>query len=231
MRVSAIIVAAGSGTRLAASAPKAFVKLAEKTFLHRTLGILAEVRSIGEVVVTTPAGMEERGRAEVEAARVRFPVKVLAGGAERQDSVRLALELTSADAHLIAIHDAARPFTPIALFERCIEMAAQTGAAIAAIPLADTLKRVDREIIRETIPRTGLWQAQTPQVFRRESLIQAHREALRLGTIATDDADLVERIGIPVAIVAGSPLNLKVTTPEDLLLAEAIARGTLALQR
>ncbi|MGH7879845.1 MAG: IspD/TarI family cytidylyltransferase, partial [Candidatus Binataceae bacterium] len=146
--------------------------------------------------------------------------------AERQDSVRLALQLTSAEAKLVIVHDAARPFATIAMFNAALDKAAEVGAAIVALPLADTLKRVDGETIRATIPRAGLWQAQTPQAFHRELLIRAHEWALREGVVATDDADLVERMGAAVAIVSGSPRNFKVTTPDDLRLAEALAAVT-----
>ena len=222
-RVSVIIVAAGSGNRLGADVPKAFVPLGGATLLARSLRIVAEVPSASEVVVTVPAGMEAAAREEVKRVGLALPVKIVAGGAERQDSVRIALSFTSAESELVAIHDAARPFANPAMFQASLEEAVRVGGAIVAVPLADTLKRVDQQKIIETIPRAGLWQAQTPQAFRRRLLIDAHEKALREGLIATDDADLVERMGGTVAIVNGSPLNLKITTAEDLRLAEAIA--------
>jgi 2-C-methyl-D-erythritol 4-phosphate cytidylyltransferase len=223
MHASAIIVAAGSGVRLGARTAKAFVTLGGATLLARSLRSLGATSGLLEAVVAVPAGRERAARREAELIEFALPLKIVAGGAERQDSVRLALELTSAEADLVIVHDAARPFATVAMFAAALAKAADVGAAIVALPLTDTLKQVDDETIRATIPRTGLWQAQTPQAFRRELLIRAHEQALRDGVAATDDADLVQRIGARVGIVAGSPLNLKITTPEDLRLAEAIA--------
>ena len=216
------MVAAGSGQRLGADVPKAFVKLAGVTLLARSLRMIAALPSINEVVITVPAGMEAAARDEINRLGLTLPVKVIAGGAERQDSVRIALGFTSAEAELVVIHDAARPFATAAMFQASLDESARVGAAIVATPLADTLKRVDQGSISETVPRAGLWLAQTPQAFRRGLLLDAHESAVREGLIATDDADLVERMGGTVAVVSGSPLNLKITTADDLSLAEAI---------
>jgi 2-C-methyl-D-erythritol 4-phosphate cytidylyltransferase len=222
MRVSAIVVAAGSGSRLGLGEPKAFVTLGGKTLLLRTLLCLAQVRNISETIIAVPSGMEGRARAEATAAALPFPVKVVAGGAERHDSVRIALAVTSMESDLVVVHDAARPLATAALFERCLDAAARLGGATTAIRVADTLKRVSEGMVAETISRVELWQAQTPQSFRREILLAAHERASRDGGAATDDAGLVERIGGAVAVVDGSPLNLKITTPEDLEIAEAL---------
>ncbi len=223
MRTSAIIVAAGSGSRLGVGQPKAFVTLGGRTLLAHSLATVAALRELLEVVVTVPPGMEIEAHAEARRAGMTIPVKVTAGGIERQDSVRIALSLTSAESDLVVIHDAARPFASPALFERCIEAAARSGGAIAAIPVADTLKRVEKNLIVATLPRAGLYQAQTPQAFRRRLLIDAHERARAADMTATDDADLVERLGKRVEIVEAAALNLKITTPSDLQIAEAIA--------
>jgi 2-C-methyl-D-erythritol 4-phosphate cytidylyltransferase len=222
MRVSVIVVAGGSGSRLGASTPKAFVKIRDATLLTRVLRTISAFAAADEVVIAVPAGMESAARDEADLIGLAIPVKIVAGGSERQDSVRIALDFTSAEAEIIVIHDAARPFATAAMFDACLTTAARVGAAIVAIPVADTLKRVDRETIAETVPRAALWQAQTPQAFRRHMLVSVHEKALREEVVATDDADLVERGGATVAIVMGSPLNLKITTAEDLKLAEAI---------
>jgi 2-C-methyl-D-erythritol 4-phosphate cytidylyltransferase len=268
MRASAIVVAAGSGLRLGAGTPKAFLPFAGTTLLGATLRTIGAVPSIGEVVITVPAGMETRARHEVGAAGLEIPVKIVAGGAERQDSVRIALALTSAEAELIVVHDAARPLASVAMFEACLERAAAIGAAIVAVPVADTLKRVakndraggteqgarqwseaersgesascvqkndsatrgqdkDQDIICATLPRAGLWQAQTPQAFRRRLILDAHARATQAGITATDDSDLVEQTGARVAVVPGSPTNLKITTADDLRFAEALAADRL----
>jgi 2-C-methyl-D-erythritol 4-phosphate cytidylyltransferase len=226
MLFSAIIVAAGSGIRLGVGEPKAFVKLHGRAMLHYSLATLTKVPSIAEVVIAIPPGMERRTRAEVARAGLEVPVKITPGGNARQDSVRVALALTSAEAEVIIIHDAARPFADAALFSRCLEVAAARGAAIAAIPVSDTLKRVADGAIHATVKRAGLYQAQTPQAFQRRLLVAAHERATREHVIATDDADLVEQIGGTVEIVEASALNMKITTKADLTIAEAIAAST-----
>jgi len=223
MRVSAIIVAAGSGARLGARTAKAFVTLGGAPLLTLALRTAGAVSTIDEVIVAIPAGMEREARRASELAGLAIPLKTIAGGAERQDSVRIALELTSAESEFVIVHDAARPFATAAMLEAALAKAAEVAAAIVAVPVADTLKRVEDGIIGATIARAGLWQAQTPQAFRRELLMRAHQWALREGIAATDDADLVARLGAPVAIVKGSTLNFKITTPDDRRLAEALA--------
>ncbi len=222
MKASAIIVAAGSGVRLGSNVPKAFVKVAGQTMLSYSLATVRQINSIEELVITVPQGFENAARAEVAAASLSIPVKITVGGIERQDSVRIALELTSAESELVIVHDAARPLATPATFEACLRAASRAGAAIAAIPVSDTLKRVADSTITETIARAGLWQAQTPQAFRRAVLIAAHQRAVSEKIAATDDADLVERTGIHVEVVEASTTNIKITTPADLAIVEAI---------
>jgi 2-C-methyl-D-erythritol 4-phosphate cytidylyltransferase len=146
-------------------------------------------------------------------------IDVVEGGAERSESVERALARVKPDCEYVCIHDAARPCIADVWIDRVFEQAVKSGAAILAIPVSGTLKRSkDGKAIQETVSREGLWEAQTPQVFRRDLLLEAY--AKRGGFAATDDAQLVERLGKPVSIVQGSPVNLKVTTQEDLRLAE-----------
>jgi 2-C-methyl-D-erythritol 4-phosphate cytidylyltransferase len=230
LKASAIIVAAGSGTRLGFDVPKAFVELHGRTLLWYSLRTIAAVAAIEEAVITVPPAMESLARAQVRAAALEIPVKITPGGAERQDSVRIALGLTSAEAELVIVHDAARPFATPAMFAAALAAAARVGGAIVATPVADTLKRVGHEgEIVATVARANLWQAQTPQAFRRDLLVRAHERAVidRADRIpATDDADLVERLGATVAVVDGSTLNFKITTAADLRLAELVAAAT-----
>jgi len=191
--------------------------------LRYSLTTLATLPSIAEVIIAIPAGMERKTRDEVARAGLEVPVKITPGGVERQDSVRIALALSSAEAEVIVIHDAARPFADAALFRRCLEAAAARGAAIAAIAVSDTLKRVADGVIHATVKRAGLYQAQTPQAFQRRLLVAAHERATRERIVATDDADLVEQIGGTVEIVEASALNLKITTKSDLIIAESLA--------
>jgi 2-C-methyl-D-erythritol 4-phosphate cytidylyltransferase len=146
-------------------------------------------------------------------------IDVINGGAERSDSVAAALARVRPEAEFVCVHDAARPCLSEAWIDEVFRAAEKTGAAILAVPVSSTLKRVgvDRKI-QETVSRDGLWEAQTPQVFRRELLLEAH--ARREGFAATDDAQLVERIGQVVSVVPGSLINIKITTKEDLRLAE-----------
>ena len=222
MKASAIIVAAGSGVRLGSNVPKAFVKIAGRTMLSYSLATVRQINSIEELVITVPEGFEHAARDEVSAAGLSIPVKITVGGIERQDSVRIALELTSAESDLVIVHDAARPLATLAIFEACLSAASRAGAAIAAIPVSDTLKRVADSAITATIARAGLWQAQTPQAFRRAVLVAAHQRAVREKIAATDDADLVERAGARVEVVEASTTNIKITTPSDLAIVEAL---------
>jgi 2-C-methyl-D-erythritol 4-phosphate cytidylyltransferase len=233
VKSSAIIVAAGNGTRLGFEVPKAFVELHGRSLLWYSLRTIGAVVGIEEAVITVPPSMESEARAQVRQARevgLEIPVKITPGGAERQDSVRIALGLTSAEAELVIVHDAARPFATPAMFAAALAAAARVGGAIAATPVADTLKRVgDSGAIVATVARANLWRAQTPQAFRRDLLVRAHERAVldrvdRVDPIlATDDADLVERLGATVAVVDGSTLNFKITTAADLRLAELLA--------
>jgi len=223
MRASAIIVAAGSGTRLGINQAKAFVRVGGSAMLSYSLRAIARVPAIVELVITVPRGMIPAARSEVAAAALEIPVKIAPGGAERQDSVRIALALTSVESELVIVHDAARPFAPAELFDACLAAAARAGGAIAAIPVSDTLKRVADGAITATVSRADLWQAQTPQAFSRALLVAAHARALADHAAATDDADLVERIGGRVEVVEGSARNFKITTPADLELASAAA--------
>ncbi len=146
-------------------------------------------------------------------------IDVVEGGAERSDSVANALAKVKPDADFVAVHDAARPCICDQWIDNVFAAAEKSGAAILAVPVAGTLKRSDGKRVTETIPRSDVWEAQTPQVFERELLVEAYEK--RGEERATDDAQLVERLGKPVAIVLGSRINLKVTTREDLRLAEA----------
>jgi len=226
MKASAIIVAAGSGSRLGGSTAKAFIELCDIPLLAYSIRTIAQVDSIFEMVIAVPAGMETVARDLTKKEAMQIPVKIVPGGTERQDSVRIALGLTSAESDAVVIHDAARPFATPAMFVEAIAALQHHEGAVTAIALADTLKRVTDGAIIETVPRADLYQAQTPQAFRRPILMRAHEEAHRLGITATDDADIVQRAGGRVVVVQGSSRNLKITTPADLEIATALASLT-----
>ncbi len=222
---AAILVAAGSGTRLGASVRKAFVPLAGRPLFEHALDVLRRAPSVGEVVLVLHA-------ADVEAVERRFareadaeaacPVRCVSGGAERWHSVRRGVEAATPSRSIVAIHDAARPLVSVELVERVIAAAREHGAAIPAVPVVDTLKRVDGGFGGDTVARESLVRVQTPQAFDRERLLAAMR-AWRTEAWGhpTDESQVVERAGLRVRIVEGDERNLKVTTPEDLEVAEA----------
>jgi 2-C-methyl-D-erythritol 4-phosphate cytidylyltransferase len=215
-RVGALLLCAGKGERLGRGEPKALVPLAGRPLFVWSLEALERTPAIETITVVGPV---TRLRAALAESGVQ-PVKVAAwseGGRERQDSVARGLAALPA-CELVAVHDAARALASDALIARVVAAALEGGAAIAALPVDDTLKRATLETIEDTVPRAGLWRAQTPQVFRRDWLEAAHAAA---GGRATDDAALVEAQGRRVRLVRGEALNFKITTAEDLELAEA----------
>jgi 2-C-methyl-D-erythritol 4-phosphate cytidylyltransferase len=199
--------------------------------LAKTLSVFQAVSAIDAMVVIVPPGDEAYCRDEiVERYGLSKVTRIVAGGATRQESVACGLRALGRDVTMAVIHDAARPFVMIALLERVIDAAAASGAAIAALPVVDTLKRrspTDGGAI--TVDRDGLWTAQTPQAFRHSLLIEAYERAAADGFIGTDDASLVERLGQPVTLVEGHPTNIKITTPDDFQVAtELLSLGVVS---
>jgi len=221
MRVTAIIAAAGAGKRLGSTAPKQLLDLGGKTILARSVEAFDDHPSIADIVVVLPPDLASAG-AESYFGPTSRPVVVAAGGARRQDSVANAFAVVDPSAEVVLIHDAARPFVTPEVIDRTIEAAGTFGAAVAAIEASDTVKRVERHpngaLVVETIPRSTIFLAQTPQGFRREVLADAVALG-RSGVEATDEASLAERAGHPVHIVAGDPGNVKITTERDLMAA------------
>jgi len=252
MHVTAIIAAGGRGERLGGPQPKQLLVVGGRPILERTVAALLAHPSIDAVVVALPQALVD---APPEYLRNK-PVRIVAGGERRQDSVANAFRASDAKSDVIVIHDAARPFASADLISRTITAAAESGAALAALQARDTVKRAVEgpakaghyqsnaaapavvsgfsRTVAETLPRETIFLAQTPQAFRREVLV----DALKLSDDATDEAALAERAGHPVRLVDGEATNIKITTPEDLSIAEAIALGVdgrsperLALQR
>jgi 2-C-methyl-D-erythritol 4-phosphate cytidylyltransferase len=226
MRVAALLLAAGRGERLGASVPKAFVPLRGRPLVLRAAAALAACPEIDRIVPVLGADELARwpGLASDFAGAERLAPPV-AGGAERQDSMRAGLAALPHEVEWVAVHDAARPLVRPADVARVVAAAVRTGAALLAVPVRDTLKRVGGGLVSETLPRTACFAAQTPQVFRASLLREALAKAEAEGFVATDDAQLVERLGAPVEVVEGDPRNLKITGPEDLAVAEAILAG------
>lgn len=226
--VRLLIPAAGQGARLGAQTPKALAPLAGEPLLVRTLRRLAPTGLVDDAVIVTPASHAgEIERVVVEA----FPdagMTFVSGGTERQHSVMRGLDALDEPVEIVAIHDAARPFVVSETVLRAVEAARECGAATVAVPSTDTILVGDADgFLVDTPDRSTLWACQTPQVFRVDLIREAHARAVREGWAVTDDATLVRRLGARVRLVRGSPLNLKVTTPEDYALAEAILAGGL----
>jgi 2-C-methyl-D-erythritol 4-phosphate cytidylyltransferase len=215
----ALIVAAGRGERLGFGRPKALVPLCGQPMLAWSVGSLRAVPAVSQIVVALPADALESAP---------DGVTVVAGGVQRSQSVRAALAASAADGDLVIVHDAARPLATPDLFSQALEalaLAPEADAVIAATPVSDTIKEVadDGRSVTRTLDRAALWAVQTPQVFRRAALERVLAEASdELLSQATDDAWLIERAGGVVHVIGSDPGNLKITTPEDLRVAELL---------
>jgi 2-C-methyl-D-erythritol 2,4-cyclodiphosphate synthase/2-C-methyl-D-erythritol 4-phosphate cytidylyltransferase len=221
-QTAAVVVAAGRGARFG-DPEKVLAPLAGRPMLAWSLAALERTEAIGSVVIAAGAHTREAMVWLVRDAGFAKVQAVVVGGERRQDSVAAGLAALPDGTEVVVIHDGARPLAEPELFARCARAAASSGAAIAATPVADTLKWVADGSIVETVDRSGLWAAQTPQAFRLDLL----RRAMALGgaQTVTDEARLCEAAGIPVAIVPASPANLKVTHPEDIAVADALLRA------
>jgi len=218
---AALVLAAGRGDRLGAGRAKAAVLLGGRPLASWCLETIATVDGVTEVVLVGDAAELAPVLAVLSpAARARI-TRVVPGGATRQESCARGLDALTGACDVVLIHDAARPFADAALFAQVADAARRTGAALCAVPLADTLKRVESGRVLATVERAGLWSAQTPQGARAVLLQTAHRAAAEEGVVATDDVALLERLGHAAEVVTGSVINRKITTPEDLAWAEA----------
>lgn len=226
LSVALVIAAAGNSTRMGAGVDKQFIILDGHPVLWHTLKFFKTFPQVKQILVTVSSANSQRVTELMEHSRLSIPWRVVAGGVERQYSVNNALKQVEEGLDLIMVHDGARPFVDRESVLKSIELAGQFGAAVVAVPVKDTIKVADGEgRIRQTLDRSSLWQVQTPQTFRRELLLSAYKKAAEADFLATDDAALVEWAGGEVHLVRGSYFNFKVTTPEDLLLAEAVAAG------
>jgi 2-C-methyl-D-erythritol 4-phosphate cytidylyltransferase len=225
MQVFVILPAAGLGTRMAGPQPKQFVALNGIPILVHSLRAFAAVERVTAIYVAVRKPEMERVRAQVAEYGFADRVRVVEGGDNRQESVAHALAALPAQPDdIVLVHDAVRPLIDVATIERTIDAVAEHGAAIVGMPAVDTIKQVERTahgaLITSTIPREFVVLAQTPQGFRYSLLQQAFAEATEDGFVGTDEASVVERAGHPVAVVHGSQVNLKITQPGDLELAE-----------
>ncbi len=227
MHVAAIILAAGAGRRIGGEVAKTYLPIAGRPLVLRTLDRMFAAKTVEQVVLVVAANEIDRCGALLGADELLCNRSYLLqrGGATRQQSAIRGLERLAAETDIVIIHDGARPFVSAALIDRCVESAAKKGAVVVGLPARDTIKVVgDDRLILSTPARRSLWEIQTPQVFQKELLVAAHRQAERDGIEVTDDAMIVERLGKPVYVLEGERTNLKITLPEDIWLAEMMIR-------
>ncbi|MGO9314848.1 MAG: 2-C-methyl-D-erythritol 4-phosphate cytidylyltransferase [Syntrophobacteraceae bacterium] len=230
-KTCAIVPAAGSGTRMGSVKPKQFLHLSGKPILAHTLSALSSLPLISSIFLVVPEGYIPAAGEIVSAwshqqYRSTPEISIVAGGAERRDSVYNGLMKLPAECDWVMIHDGVRPFASPSLIMAAWEGAQATGACIVAVPCTDTVKRARDGLVRETLSRDEIWLVQTPQVFRKQLIIGAYEKAIEAGWTGTDDASFVERLGVNVSIAMGERSNIKVTTPEDLRWAQWFLSGS-----
>lgn len=227
---AAIILAAGKGRRMAGPVPKQYLDLNGYPVIGRTLKVFDACDLVDALILVVPASDVGFCKTEIiDRLALTKKVQLTGGGLQRQDSVYSGLlcaaGILQTSSDLVAIHDGVRPLVTVANVTACIRHALISGACILGTPAFDTLKRVDTKThVTATLDREAIWMAQTPQVFRHDLIKKAHEEARRQGFVGTDDAQLVERLGMPVSMLAGDRQNLKITTAEDLAFARAWLR-------
>lgn len=222
MKYSVIIPAAGQGKRMKAGRNKQFLELRGEPLIVHTARLFERDSSCQRIVLVAN-GDECTMMQELMKRYQLSKVTVIAGGEERQDSVRNGIRLFDEE-QIVLVHDGARPFTTESVIEQLVAKAAEVGAATAAVPVKDTIKRVSSGKVVDTLKRDELWAIQTPQAFKLALLKEAHKRAEEAGLIGTDDASLVEWLGHEVVISEGDYQNIKLTTPEDMVFAEAIMK-------
>lgn len=222
----AVVVAAGSGRRMGGDIPKQFMELDAKPILVHTLFRFDSTEIIDDItVVIADNYIDYVQRQILDIYKFNKPITLVSGADERQASVYNGLRALPTDTDIVVIHDGVRPFITEELIEESISMARHCGAAVVGVPLKDTIKKVSKDgHIKKTVDRGDLWAVQTPQTFRYDIILDAHRQALEDGFTGTDDAILVERLGIGVNMIQGSYDNIKITTREDMYIAKALLK-------
>jgi 2-C-methyl-D-erythritol 4-phosphate cytidylyltransferase len=221
MKVTAIIAAAGAGRRMKADRPKQLLELDGTPIIVLTVRKFDASPVIDDIIVAAPRELVEEVKRLVANAGLRKPIGVVEGGERRQDSVAVSLDRIPPDTTIVAVHDAVRPFVSLAEIDSVVAEAARSGAAILAVPIVDTVKQVEKDLVESTLTREHLVLAQTPQVFQIRILKAAFESARKDEYYGTDESSLVERMGHPVSVVRGSERNIKITRPGDLVLARA----------
>lgn len=228
MNVIALIPAAGAGKRMGGDRNKQYLEIGGKPILAHTLEVFEGIEAISEVYLIVPEEDCAYCCDLVDGIRFTKPIRIISGGKERQDSVKNGIDAIY-NCDIVMVHDGVRPFVTEDIINRSVEETVRCGATVVAVPAKDTIKSVDEEgNIIETLERKKLWQVQTPQTFKYEIIKEAFDKAYKDGFYGTDDASLVERMGHKVRIIEGSYQNIKITTPEDMIIAEAILKSRQA---
>jgi 2-C-methyl-D-erythritol 4-phosphate cytidylyltransferase len=221
MKTKAIIVAAGKGERIGGNIPKQFIEIKKKPVLAYTVEKFEKCEMVNEIVLIVPEDyMSFCSYNVIDVYDFRKVKRILSGGKERQDSVYKGLSALSENTDIVVIHDGVRPFISTQKIRESIELCEKEKAVILALAVNETVKRVENEYVVTTLNREKLWLAQTPQVFEYRLILDAYKKAIEDGFISTDDSSLVERLGFKVKVIEGEYENIKITTGEDLVLAE-----------
>jgi 2-C-methyl-D-erythritol 4-phosphate cytidylyltransferase len=224
MRTLAIVLAGGTGRRMGSSTSKQFLLLDNRPIIVHTLQVFQECRPVdGIYLVVNQKDLPTVQEEILEAYHFSKIVKLVVGGRLRQDSVRNGLEAIDESCDIVIVHDAARPFVSPAFLEKSISLMEMFDAIIPAIPARDTIKVISKEgFVMKTLERDSLWHIQTPQTFKCDLITKAYREGMGKKLCGYDDSTFIEHLGKKVKVVEGSPYNIKITTPEDLVIAKGI---------
>ena len=226
MSVCAVVPAGGTGIRMGGTVPKQFLELNGKPILYYTLKTLQDCGIISELILVVPEKEYDNACTDW-LGKPEIVTKVVVGGEKRQDSVYSGFCELSPQTEIVLVHDGVRPFLSHQMIQESVDAAREYGAAITAIPVNDTIKKVDDSgLVSKTVDREGLWRVQTPQVFRYELLEEAFKKANSEKFYGTDEGTLIEHLGKPIKVIEGSEQNIKITRPEDLRLSEIFISKT-----
>lgn len=225
MKTQAIVPTAGMGSRFKADFPKSLVELCGKPLCVYALEILEKSHAIDSIILV---GQKERLpelKGLVDRFKLKKVVQVIAGGETRQESVSCGLAVLDSDTDFVLVHDGVRPLVSLKIIEDAVALCEEWDAVVAAVPVTSTIKKVNKEdhLVEETLDREKLWAIQTPQVFKKDVLLKAHQQ--NSGSHSTDDAMMVEQLGVKVKVFPGDYKNIKITTQEDLVIAEAFLKS------
>jgi len=222
IKVAVIIAAGGKGVRMGAKVPKQFLHLHDTPIIIHTIRKFAGCSEIQKIILVVPENEVAETEFLVSKWNISEKVKVIRGGETRQHSVWQGLNRVPNKTEIVMVHDGVRPFISQEIINTCIREAGEWGAVITAVPVSDTVKEVINHTVRTTLDRSILWRVQTPQCFQKRVLIEAYKKAWEENRTATDDSALVEQMGQPVRVIQGEERNIKITSPEDLKIAEKL---------